>query len=192
MKHILYASLGLLLTMSPVHGENTNNSYNSTKTEETVEHKSGLQILNIPNLNEVLQDIQLYGTLQYGSDDNEIGLLYLKVADQFFEAFLPLINNENIEVGSSDLGAHISVMRYSMGDTIEDMENLPEIGNTYNFKVKYFATVKPDHDMKWDRVWLLTVESSELEDLRESYGLTRKLHDNQHDFHITIAVKLVK
>ena len=53
------------------------------------------------------------------------------------------------------------------------------------------ATVKPDHDIKWERVWLLVVESLELENLRESYGLTPRLHDNQHDFHITVAVKLV-
>jgi len=67
---------------------------------------------------------------------------------------------------------------------------LPELGEEFEFTPKYVASVEPDHDAEWERVWFLVIEAKKLENLRKKCDLTPKPFGNKHDFHITIATKL--
>lgn len=159
--------------------------YNNFKTLDIKEP----QKLKIKNLYKHLKGTTNTGYLYKRVDSDGNPYIYLKVSEVFIEKLFPLIKeySTKIEKGSSEIGAHISVIRPSMGDKMSPKVN-QYLGKQVSFVPTFIATVEPDHDLQWERVWFLVVKSPELEGIRKACGLTPKLHDNKHDYHITIAV----
>lgn len=156
--------------------------------------QSALEYIQIPEFESKLNGVPDWGVLMERPDQNERkGIIYLKVSEAILDALFPCIRDKDVDKGSSEIGAHISVIRPAMGDQLpKGVDRIEELGKKFSFKLKYFASLVPDHDIQWERVWILGVESPELEALREKYGLSPKLFGNKHDFHITIATKAKK
>jgi hypothetical protein len=132
-----------------------------------------------------LKDVTFYGTLKSNK-----GYIYLKVDDGLFEPFLNMLNNEKAIHPDEDpnktedkkIGAHISVVRKNENNDLD----IKEIGQEFSFSLTGAKHVKPDGWDEVKKVYFLTVDSPELEDLRKKYKLSPKIND--HDFHITFSI----
>jgi hypothetical protein len=142
-----------------------------------------------PKVIETVVQIQQKGILK--QKDN--GYLYLEVAKEFIAETLPLIDSPGKIVpprhyaSKKGIGAHISVM-YENEQILNEIWEIKELGQEFNFTVMELRTVKLNKDNKMKKLWLLAVAAPELEKLRESYGLSSKLKN--HDFHITIGTQV--
>lgn len=121
------------------------------------------------------------------------GYLYLEVSPEFIRETLPLVEAYGKMVpprhytSKKGIGAHISVM-YENEQIENEIWEIKELGQEYEFSVMELRTVKLSRDNKIKKLWLLAVAAPELEKLRESYGLPSKLKG--HDFHITLATQI--
>ena len=141
-----------------------------------------------PALTEILNELPHYGVLAQRERD---GFIYLKVSEEYLDKLfivLQEIYGDSLVKGSSLVGAHISVIRPSIGEPA--FWNIPELDNRFEFIPLRLGTVVPNLDPKWERVWLLEVHSQALEELRLSYGLSPQVGNTDNEFHITIATKL--
>jgi 8-oxo-dGTP pyrophosphatase MutT (NUDIX family) len=88
------------------------------------------------------------------------------------------------------LSAHISVMR---PEELEEQgispDNVSERGKFFSYQLGPVKEVNPKGWDEMSKVWFIECRSPELQNLRKTYGLTPKMNDNQHEFHITIAVR---
>lgn len=138
---------------------------------------------------EKAQTFQHTGTLK--QKDN--GYLYLEVSKEFIAEILPLIEAEGKMVppkhykSKKGIGAHISVM-YENEQIQNEIWKIKELGQEFSFSVKELRTVKLTKDNKMKKLWLLAVDAPELEQLRQSYGLSPLLKG--HAFHITICTQV--
>ncbi len=86
--------------------------------------------------------------------------------------------------------AHISVIRpEEMEEHNIDPETIVERGHEFTYTTGAVKTVKPAGWSDMSTVWFLEVKSPSLENLRKSYGLTARPKNNQHEFHISFAVR---
>jgi len=121
------------------------------------------------------------------------GFYYLDIPNDFSSSFLSLIEDESKEKAPYDVkefnnvGCHISVMS---SDDLGEGTKVKEVGKEFSFKLNELKYLNPEGWDEMDRVWIMTVDSPELEQLRASYGLSRKNHG--HEFHITVAVRSKK
>lgn len=128
------------------------------------------------------ENLPLEGQLIVKSD----GFGYIKVDDAYIHALLPMLELKSYKEppyfrSNEAPGAHISVF-------YEDEHVVPEeVGQSFPFTLKEIVIVRPN---KTTSYVVLQVESPELENLREKYGLSPKLHG--HEFHISIGKKVVK
>lgn len=147
------------------------------------------QVENQPQVIEKVVLFEQKGILK--QKDN--GYLYVEVARDFIAEALPLIDAQGKLVpprhytSKKGIGAHISVM-YENEQILNEIWEIKELGQEFNFTVMELRTVKLNKDNKMKKLWLLAVAAPELEKLRESYGLSPKLKD--HDFHITIGTQV--
>jgi hypothetical protein len=133
-----------------------------------------------------LHFFNLEGFLRKTSD----GYLFLKVDDKLIHKLYPLLKHHGATKPPyfhhiDRVGAHIPVM------TREETENLPskvsEMGTTYPFTITGCHEMVPQ---EWDgikKAWVLTIDSPELQELREKYHLSPSLGANP--FTLTIAIK---
>ena len=126
------------------------------------------------------ENLPLEGQLVMKSD----GFGYIKVDDAYIHDLLPMLDltyyKEPPYFRSEDSpGAHISVFY------VDEHVMPEEVGQTFPFTLKEIVIVRPS---KTTSYVVLQVESPELENLREKYGLSRKLHG--HEFHISIGKKV--
>lgn len=137
------------------------------------------------NESEAPKEVELTGVLKKTED----GFYYLKIEDQLVFTVIRLLNDPKVQKppyfkkNAGDVGAHISVI---LSDEAP-INTISEVGQEFRFKWGAIKSVKPDD---WDdvqKVYFIEVISKSLEDLREKYGLSRKIKDNQ-EFHITFAV----
>lgn len=144
------------------------------------------QLEDQPQVIEKVIQIEQKGILK----QKENGYLYVEVAKDFIAEALPLIDAQGKIVpprhytSKKGIGAHISVM-YENEQIMNEIWEINELGQEFNFTVMELRTVKLTKDNKMKKLWLLAVDAPELEKLRESYGLSSKLKG--HDFHITIG-----
>lgn len=128
------------------------------------------------------EEVALEGVLRQSKD----GFVYLDINYNVPEAFRSMIPVDDLKdpASASDkyVGAHISVMH---SDEI-GKKKIEELGDKFEFFVKGVETVKPDGWEEVNRVYFITVDSPDLEKLREKYDLPAKYKD--HNFHITVAV----
>jgi len=131
---------------------------------------------------ELAYDLPAEGTLRV--KDN--GFVYLDVSNEFIDSISPLLEMQGEfrprPTSKKSMGAHISVMYEKEGVTPM------EIGQTFSFQVKelHSFTVHTRDGSK--HYWAVAVDSPELENLRENYGLKPKLQG--HDFHITLGKRM--
>lgn len=138
--------------------------------------------------NEVVQyaqeNLPLEGKLLINSE----GFGYLKVDDQYIRKLYPMLGlakegfREPPYFRSKNApGAHISVFY------VDERVHPKEIGQTFHFELKDIAII---HTSKTTSYAILQIQSHELEQLREKYGLSPKLHG--HEFHISLAKKTIR
>lgn len=119
----------------------------------------------------------------------EDGFLYIDLPDELLEAFTAMIDDPKAKKPPyhtkkmNNVGAHVSV---AYKDEMEDKE-VKELGDEFYCGIKGFVSLDPEGWNEMDRVWFLELDAPELEDLRKSYGLSKKL--NGHEFHATVCVK---
>lgn len=147
------------------------------------------QIENQPQVIEKVVQLTQKGILK--QKDN--GYLYVEVPRDYVAESLQLIEAPGKIVppqhykSKKGIGAHISVM-YENELIANEIWNIKELGQEFTFNIIELRTVKLSKDGKLKKLWLLAVEAPELENLRESYGLSSKLKG--HDFHITIGTQV--
>lgn len=87
------------------------------------------------------------------------------------------------------LNAHISVIRPEELEQIGGKGKIHELGHALSYTLGPIQEVEPDSDNDISRVWMIKVISTELQNLRKSYGLSAMPKNGQYDFHITVAVR---
>ena len=129
-------------------------------------------------------DVSLTGTLKSNK-----GYIYLSVDNRIITPFLNMIDSDavispkEVTEKEKDVGAHISVIKKN-----ETNKEITELGQEFSFTVTGLQSVKPDGWEEVRKVYFLTVDSPELEDLRTKYDLPKKVEG--HDFHITVGVEI--
>lgn len=112
------------------------------------------------------------------------GYVYLKVSDDYIHDLYKLIKKEDSFKKppyfrrDNAPGAHISVIYKNENITVK------EINQNFDFEL---SRIKMVHQKEGVSYVILEVHAPKLEKLRESYGLSSKLHG--HEFHISIAKK---
>lgn len=166
MSHI-YCFLLLLTTfLSPL----------SAKEDYTIE--------NQPAVIEEAYTLSNHGVLTQKAN----GFVYLDVSNDFINTLAPLLEMPGelrvLPTAKRSLGAHISVF-------VEDENIVPlELGQTFSFQVIEVRSLVIHTRDGLKKLWVIAVESPELEALRQSYGCSPKLKG--HDFHITLGKQMPK
>ncbi|NGX58604.1 MAG: hypothetical protein K940chlam3_01511 [Chlamydiae bacterium] len=114
------------------------------------------------------------------------GFVYLDVANEFINSVATLIDLpgelRSPPTATRSVGAHISVF-------YEKEEIAPlELGSTFSFEPKDIRSFTLHTRDGLKKLWLLAVDSPDLENLRESYNCSSKLKG--HDFHITLGKQM--
>lgn len=128
---------------------------------------------------------KLWGTLLKNNN-----YYYLKIDNRIMTPFMQMIDNDKIinpdDIQEKDkkIGSHITVIKNEEG---KDIEKVKELGQEFPFTIIGFESVKPDGWEEVKKVYMITVNSPELEKLRKKYKLPPKIED--HDFHITVAIE---
>ena len=151
-------------------------------TISTINAKDDFRIESQPLVEEILQALPTSGVLK----QKENGFIYLDVSNDFITKVVPLIDHEGIirprPTASRSIGAHISVFH-------ESEEVIPdELEMTFNFYIKEVRSFIMHSRDGLKKLWVIAVESEELQKLREKYGLKPLLKG--YDFHITIGKQM--
>lgn len=131
--------------------------------------------------------VPLKGVLRQTKD----GFVYVDISNDVIHGLFQLIDEEGIEKPPymndefNNVGAHISVIgKKELTDKV-----FTDSGKVITFKMGRFYSVEPEGWEEMERVWFIEVDSPDLENIREKYGLSKK--HNDHEYHITIAVKRI-
>lgn len=116
----------------------------------------------------------------------ENGFIYLDVTNDFIKSVVPLLDYPGeIRVpptAKRSVGAHISVF-------YEKEKIAPaELNSEFTFDIKEIRSFTNHTRDGLKKLWVIAVNSQELEQLREKYGCSSKL--NGHDFHITLGKQM--
>ncbi len=110
----------------------------------------------------------------------------MDVPNEFITAIAPLLDHEGIlrarPTASRSIGAHISVFH--------EKENLvpEELGSLFSFDFKEIRSFTLHTRDGLKKLWVIAVDSPELENLRQEYGCSSKLKG--YDFHITLGKQM--
>lgn len=143
-----------------------------------------------PQVLEQAKEYPLEGRLQQTKD----GYTYVKVDDRYITDLIRLIDTTGrmrmprSMTTKNGIGAHISVFYANELQKLK-IHELPELGEKYSFKIKEIQTID-QQVLPRQRLWIITVEAPELEQLRRSYGMKPLLKG--HEFHITIGMETRK
>ena len=126
------------------------------------------------------KNLPLEGTLVQQPD----GYAYVKVDDRYINDLFPKLHADGFEKPpyfrrENSPGAHISVF-YE-----DERVKASEVGKKYRFTLADILLVKTTKKVEYI---VLQIKAPELEKLRQKYGLSPLLKDNE--FHITIARKV--
>lgn len=144
--------------------------------------KQDYQVENQPVAIEVAQTLSNEGILK--QKDN--GFVYLDVSNAFIDKIIPLLEYpgelRKRPTAARSMGAHISVF--------EEKEDIhpDELDSNFSFNVQEIRSFTMHTRDGLKKLWVIAVNSPELEQLREKYGCSPKLKG--HDFHITLAKQM--
>lgn len=146
--------------------------------------KTDYEVLNQPAALEKALVLSNTGVLK----QKENGFVYLDISNQFITAVIPLLDHEGTinarPTAARSIGAHISV--FDEGEKITPKE----LGNSFSFSVKEIRNFTLHTRDGLKKLWVIAVESPELEQLREKYGVSPKLKG--YDYHITLGKQMPK
>jgi len=80
-------------------------------------------------------------------------------------------------------------MRPEEIEEIGGSDKIVERGRDFHFTLGPVRSTVPGGWPEMSKVWFIEVRSPELKKLRKSYGLTPLPHNNEYQFHITVAVR---
>ncbi|MCB1108259.1 MAG: hypothetical protein KDK44_01235 [Chlamydiia bacterium] len=128
--------------------------------------------------------LPLQGILKKSGD-----FIYVDLDDGYVHKLIPFIEKDGFQpppyFGSSDLvGAHITVV-YPAEVHKYKIKDIQECGEKIHFSLKTCQIVHPPRWEGIDEIYLIVVDSPELDKIRQRYGLPKK----EYNFHITIGVK---
>lgn len=128
--------------------------------------------------------LPLCGILKKSGD-----FIYVDLDDEYVHKLIPFIEKDGFQAppyfGSSDLvGAHITVI-YPGEVQKYKIENFKECGEKICFSLKACQIVHPPRWEGIDEIYLIVIDSPELDKIRQKYGLPEK----EYNYHITIGVK---
>src|SRR3990172_955446 len=128
------------------------------------------------------------GVLQQADD----GFVYLEVSGNFINALLPLLKEEPVrrlqpEAEPNYPKAHIAVILKKEEKAKEGWGRIKELGEEFSFTIEKCYSLKPALWPEMEQVYFLTVNSQDLERLRERYLLTPKI--NSHGFQLAFAAQ---
>lgn len=114
------------------------------------------------------------------------GFVYLDVPNEFITTVIPSLEHEGKlrarPTASRSMGAHISVFHEKENITPE------ELGSTFSFEVKEVRSFILHTRKGLSKLWVIAVNSPELEGLRTKYGHSPKLKG--FDYHITLGKQI--
>jgi len=110
----------------------------------------------------------------------------LEVPKEFADAIYDAIYEEGMQ--KPDDHAHISVMNKEEIDQL-DMP-LEEDDQEFAFSLGGIESCEPEGWEEMEKVWFVKCDSPQLQEVRKKYGFTPLMNED-HEFHITIAVKPV-
>ena len=114
------------------------------------------------------------------------GFVYLDVSNDFVTEIIPLLEHpgelQKIPTAKRSVGAHISIF-----DESEDVQP-EELDKTFDFVVQEIRSFVMHTRDGLKKLWVISVNAPELEQLRMNYGRSPKLKN--HDFHITLGKQI--
>ena len=144
--------------------------------------KMDYQVQNSPAAFEETLSLPTTGILK----QKENGFVYLDVSNEFITKIVPLLDHPGVinarPCSKRSLGAHISV--FDEGEHIVPKE----LGTSFSFNVKEMRNFTLHTRDGLKKLWVVAIDSPELEALREKYGVARKLKG--YDFHITLGKQM--
>lgn len=117
------------------------------------------------------------------------GFLYVELPRGYVFDILPMIDQSNVcpppYFDKDKVGAHITV---AMPDEIAGLKfpAVPSLGQKISFTIVNFAQVQLENSILGKEIYMFTIKSPQIEEIRTKLGLTPKIKG--YDFHITIAV----
>ena len=120
------------------------------------------------------------------------GWLLLSVPNAVVRGLFDAMNEPGAELWLNSggmLNAHISVMNDEEVEAL-GADSISERGHTFGYTLGRLKQVNPPSPA-YNAVWFVEVKSPELEQLRKSYGLSKRPKDNEYEFHITVARRKV-
>jgi hypothetical protein len=123
------------------------------------------------------------------------GWLLLSVPNALVRGAFDALNETGVELPpqhDGKLNAHISVMRPEELEQIGGIDKITERGHHFNYTLGPVQETRPSGWGEMAKVWFIQVKSTDLQNLRKSYGLSPRPNGNKYDFHITIAVRRKK
>lgn len=119
----------------------------------------------------VQQSLSEVGHLFQHSD----GSIQLEVDDSYFDDLLPLID-ENILCPAFEL-CKSSILLFSAQEVLEYKIDFQTIAPTCNFRVEGCFGIEPLEREDIAKVWVLLIQSEEMEALRKAKGLSALVHN---------------
>lgn len=144
-------------------------------------------VIDAPELLTEMQTLAHQGPLRKTSE----GFVYVKVSNEYILKALELLKEDQLEApayfGQGMVGAHITVIEKdeAKGKRLQ----LPPMGTIIPFEIVNLSSIDMTNEYGAKRLYILTVNAPELEQIRIKNGLPSKVHG--HEFHITVAVQLL-
>lgn len=114
------------------------------------------------------------------------GFYYLDISEDFIEKLFPYFLSEGAHKPFFPMGAHIPVISCEESEIYQLPKDIKELGQTFQFSLRKFIVIYPNfHHL--EKIWALTIESEQLNHLREKYHLTSKLCSQ--DFMMILGAK---
>ena len=114
------------------------------------------------------------------------GLIYLDLPEAYTTELLPLIADEGAEIPPY-YSPHVVAILPQEHEQRKELESLKVLGQTVSFTVTGCTSLKPRGWEEMERVWIVTIQSPELETLRARALLPPKIL--AHEFHIVIGTR---
>lgn len=135
-------------------------------------------------LNYTQNNLPNSGTLKAGN-----GFIYVDVDDKYVHDLIQFIEKSGFQKppyfeDSNLVGAHITVV-YPDEMKKYNLDQISESGTTIHFDPVECKLITPPNWKEIDKVYCIVVNSPQLDEIREKYGLPIR----EYRFHITIGVK---
>jgi hypothetical protein len=153
-----------------------------------LEYEAGASL--VKSASDAVKSYSLSGRLYLSKS----GWLLLSVPNNLIRGTFDALHEAGAEYpppfkGSAAYQAHITVMRPEEVEQAGGPDAITERGHQFHYTTGPLREVEPSSWEGVSKVWYIEIGSPELEKLRKSYGLSAKPKNNEHEFHITVAIR---